>query len=106
MTGAAMAAHALAHLTWFVGTIYATIPLFWLMVHTSGICSMLLACTVSSGEVVLYGLTAFALLTGWLMIQQEEAELERCFGDKYRAYKRAVPRLMPRVPRLSKTRQR
>ena len=38
---------------------------------------MLLALTVDSGEIVLYGLTVFALLTGWPMIWQEEAELER-----------------------------
>ena len=63
---------------------------------------MLLAWTVGSGEVVLYGLTILALLTGWLMIRQEEAELERRFGDEYRAYKRAVPAaLMPRIFRLT-----
>jgi protein-S-isoprenylcysteine O-methyltransferase Ste14 len=68
---------------------------------------MLLAWTVGSGEVVLYGLTIFALLTGWPMIQQEEAELERRFGDEYRTYKSAVPAgLLPRVFRLAKTRQR
>ena len=37
---------------------------------------MLLAWTVGSGEIVLYGFTVFALLTGWPMIRQEEAELE------------------------------
>jgi protein-S-isoprenylcysteine O-methyltransferase Ste14 len=59
---------------------------------------MLLAWTVGSGEVVLYGLAIFALLTGWPMIRQEEAELEDRFGEEYRAYKRAVPAaLVPRV---------
>ena len=63
---------------------------------------MLLAWTVGSGEVVLYGLTLFALLTGGPMIRQEEVELERHFGDEYRAYKRAVPAaLMPRTFRLT-----
>lgn len=52
---------------------------------------MLLAWTVGSGEVVLYGLTIFALLMGWPMIRQEEADLESRFGDEYRAYRRAVP---------------
>jgi len=33
----------------------------------------------------MYGLTIFALLTGWPMIRQEEAELESRFGDEYRA---------------------
>ena len=68
---------------------------------------MLLAWTVGSGEVVLYGLTIFALLTGGPMIRQEEAELERRFGDEYRAYKRAVPAaLIPRIFRLAKPSER
>jgi len=67
---------------------------------------MLLAWTLGSGEVVLYGLTIFALLTGWPMIRQEEAELERRFGDEYRAYKHAVPAtLLPDVFHLAKARQ-
>jgi hypothetical protein len=64
--------------------------------------------TVGSGENVLYGLTVFALLTGWPMIRQEEAELESRFGDEYRAYRRAVPAaLIPSVlhSRLAKSRQ-
>jgi protein-S-isoprenylcysteine O-methyltransferase Ste14 len=69
---------------------------------------MLLAWTVGSGEIVLYGLTIFALLTGWPMIREEEAELESRFGDEYRAYRRAVPAaLIPRVFRfrLAKSRR-
>jgi protein-S-isoprenylcysteine O-methyltransferase Ste14 len=63
---------------------------------------------VGLGEIVLYGLTIFALLTGWPMIRQEEAELESRFGDEYRAYNRAVPAaLIPSVLRfrLAKSRQ-
>ena len=59
---------------------------------------MLLAWTVGSGGLVLYGLTVFALFTGGPMIRQEEEELERRFGDEYRAYKRAVPAMF--LPRL------
>jgi protein-S-isoprenylcysteine O-methyltransferase Ste14 len=58
--------------------------------------------------VVLYGLTVLALLTGWPMIRQEEADLESRFGDEYRAYRRAVPAaLIPSVLhfRLAKSRQ-
>jgi protein-S-isoprenylcysteine O-methyltransferase Ste14 len=69
---------------------------------------MLLAWTVGSGEIVLYGLTVFALLTGWPMIREEEAELESRFGDEYRPYRRVVPAaLVPRVFgfRLAKSRQ-
>jgi protein-S-isoprenylcysteine O-methyltransferase Ste14 len=68
---------------------------------------MLLAWTVGSGEIVPYGLTIFALLTGWPMIRHEEAGLEDRFGEEYRAYKRAVPAaLVPRVFLFAKTRQR
>jgi protein-S-isoprenylcysteine O-methyltransferase Ste14 len=68
---------------------------------------MLLALTVGSGEIVLYWLTVFALLTGWPMIWQEEAELERRFGEEYLAYKRAVPAvLIPSLFRVARARQR
>jgi protein-S-isoprenylcysteine O-methyltransferase Ste14 len=68
---------------------------------------MLLAWTVGSGEIVLYGLTISALLTGWLMIRQEEAELESRFGDEYRAYRRAVPAvLFPNVLRVRSVKSR
>jgi protein-S-isoprenylcysteine O-methyltransferase Ste14 len=64
---------------------------------------VLLGLAVGSGEIVLYVLTIFALLTGWPMIQQEEAELQRRFGEEYRAYQRAVPaRLLPHVFRRAK----
>lgn len=67
---------------------------------------MLLACTVGSGEVVLDGLTVFALLTGWPMVREEEAELESQFGDEYRTYKHAVPAaFIPRIFRPAKARK-
>ena len=75
-------------------------------VYLAHLC-MLLALTVGSGEIVLYGLTVFALLTGGPMICQEEAELERRFGEEYLAYKRAVPAvLIPPLFRLARARQR
>lgn len=75
-------------------------------VYLAHLC-MLLALTVGSGEVVLYGLTVFALLTGWPMIRQEEAELERRFGEEYVAYKRAVPAvLIPPLFQVARARQR
>jgi protein-S-isoprenylcysteine O-methyltransferase Ste14 len=68
---------------------------------------MLLALTAGSGEIVLYGLTVFALLTGWPMIRQEEAELESRFGEEYLTYKRAVPAvLIPSLFRVARVRQR
>lgn len=51
----------------------------------------LLGFTIGTGSVALFALTAFALPTGALMIWMEERELERRFGDDYRAYKQRVP---------------
>jgi methanethiol S-methyltransferase len=57
---------------------------------------MLLAFTIGSGLVGLYVLTGVALITGALMIWQEERELERRFGEAYREYRRRVPAILPR----------
>ena len=51
----------------------------------------LVGLTIGTGSVALFALTAFALPTGALMIWMEERELERRFGDDYRAYKQRVP---------------
>jgi protein-S-isoprenylcysteine O-methyltransferase Ste14 len=41
----------------------------------------------------------FAIVTGALMIRIEDSELEARFGDQYRAYRRAVPAVLPRLRR-------
>ena len=51
----------------------------------------LVGLTLGTGSVALFALTAVALPTGALMIWMEERELERRFGDDYRAYKQRVP---------------
>jgi protein-S-isoprenylcysteine O-methyltransferase Ste14 len=51
----------------------------------------LVGLTIGTGSLALFVLTAFALPTGALMIWMEERELERRFGDDYRAYKQRVP---------------
>jgi len=52
---------------------------------TSRICAYCSPGQWARVELCMYGLTIFALLTGWPMIRQEEAELESRFGDEYRA---------------------
>ena len=58
---------------------------------------MLLGWSGGSGLAVLYGLAAFAILTGAIMIRWEERELEQRFGESYREYQRRVPALIPRL---------
>jgi protein-S-isoprenylcysteine O-methyltransferase Ste14 len=65
-------------------------------VYLGHFCEML-AWSVGTGMVVLYGLTAFAVLTGAVMICVEERELEQRFGEEYRKYRRQVPAFLPRL---------
>jgi protein-S-isoprenylcysteine O-methyltransferase Ste14 len=65
-------------------------------VYLAHLCEML-AWSVGTGLVVCYGLTAFAVVTGVGMIRAEDAELERRFGEEYRAYRERVPAVIPRV---------
>jgi len=59
--------------------------------------SEMMAWSVGTGLAVCWALTAFAVVTGAVMIQMEDAELEKRFGDSYRAYRRTVPAVLPRV---------
>lgn len=52
---------------------------------------MLLALTVGSGLVVMFGLFAFAIMTGAFMVRAEDEELENRFGEQYREYREKVP---------------
>lgn len=65
-------------------------------VYLAHLCE-LLAWSIGTGFVVCYVLTAFAVLTGAVMIRMEDAELERRFGDEYREYRAAVPGVLPRI---------
>jgi protein-S-isoprenylcysteine O-methyltransferase Ste14 len=65
-------------------------------VYLAHLCEMV-AWSIGTGLAVCWGLTAFAILTGAVMIQMEDAELEQRFGDSYRAYRRTVPAVLPRV---------
>jgi protein-S-isoprenylcysteine O-methyltransferase Ste14 len=65
-------------------------------VYLAHLCEML-AWSVGSGLVVCYGLTAFAVLTGTVMIRLEDKELEQRFGEEYREYRQKVPAVLPRI---------
>jgi protein-S-isoprenylcysteine O-methyltransferase Ste14 len=65
-------------------------------IYLAHLCEML-AWSLGTGLAVCYGLTVFAMLSGALMIRLEERELERRFGEPYRAYRKAVPAIFPRI---------
>jgi protein-S-isoprenylcysteine O-methyltransferase Ste14 len=64
-------------------------------VYLAHLCEML-AWSLGTGLVVCYGLTAFAVMTGAIMVRMEEAELEQRFDGEYRQYKARVPVIVPR----------
>jgi protein-S-isoprenylcysteine O-methyltransferase Ste14 len=45
---------------------------------------------------VCWALTAFAVVTGVIMIRMEERELVERFGKSYREYQKKVPAFIPR----------
>jgi protein-S-isoprenylcysteine O-methyltransferase Ste14 len=65
-------------------------------VYLAHLCEMI-AWSLGTGLAVCWALTAFAAITGAVMIQMEDAELEKRFGDSYRAYRNSVPAVLPRV---------
>jgi protein-S-isoprenylcysteine O-methyltransferase Ste14 len=65
-------------------------------VYLGHLCEMV-AWSIGTGLVVCWSLTAFAVITGAVMIRMEEAELEKRFGTEYRRYQRSVPAVLPRM---------
>jgi protein-S-isoprenylcysteine O-methyltransferase Ste14 len=65
-------------------------------VYLAHLCEML-AWSLGTGLAVCYGLTAFAIATGAVMIRMEDAELERRFGDAYKTYRSQVPAVFPQL---------
>ena len=63
-------------------------------VYLGHLCEML-AWSIGSGLLVNYGLTAFAIVTGAVMIRVEDQELERRFGEEFRVYRQRVPSILP-----------
>jgi hypothetical protein len=62
------------------------------------LCEML-AWSTGTGLTVLFALTAFAVLTGIVMIRFEDKELRTRFGDEYAVYRGRVPAVLPRIGR-------
>ena len=65
-------------------------------VYLAHLCEMI-AWSSGTGLAVCWALTAFAMITGAVMIRMEDAELEKRFGDSYRAYRKSVPAVLPRM---------
>ncbi len=63
-------------------------------VYLGHLCEML-AWSIGTGLAVCYGLTAFAAVTGAIMIRLEDEELEQRFGAPYREYRQRVPAILP-----------
>ena len=65
-------------------------------IYLGHLCEML-GWSIGTGLVVCYGLTAFAVVTGTIMIRMEDSELEHRFGGDYRSYRQEVPALLPKI---------
>jgi protein-S-isoprenylcysteine O-methyltransferase Ste14 len=65
-------------------------------VYLGHLCEML-AWSVGTGLAVCWALTAFAIVTGAVMIRMEDRELEARFGEGYRQYRSTVPSVLPKL---------
>ncbi len=65
-------------------------------IYLAHFCEMV-AWSVGTGLAVCFALTTLTIITGAIMIRAEDAELERRFGERYRAYYKAVPAIFPRL---------
>jgi protein-S-isoprenylcysteine O-methyltransferase Ste14 len=65
-------------------------------IYLAHLCEML-AWSLGTGLIACWGLTALSLVSGAVMIRMEDAEMERRFGDEFRAYRESVPAFLPRV---------
>jgi len=65
-------------------------------IYLGHLCEML-AWSVGTGLAVCWALTAFAIVTGAVMIRMEDAELEKRFREEYRKYRSRVPAVFPKI---------
>lgn len=66
-------------------------------VYLGHFCEML-AWSLGTATVACFGLTAFAVVTGLVMVRLEDRELVKRFGEEYTRYRERVPALLP-LPR-------
>jgi len=67
-------------------------------VYLAHLCEMF-AWSLGTGLAVCWTLTAWAIVTGAVMIRMEDKELEDRFGEEYRRYRSTVPAVLPLRPR-------
>lgn len=65
-------------------------------VYLGHLCAML-AWSAGTGLAVCWALTAFAIITGAVMIRMEDEELAKRFGREYLAYRNKVPAILFRL---------
>jgi protein-S-isoprenylcysteine O-methyltransferase Ste14 len=65
-------------------------------VYLAHLCEMV-GWSLGTGLAVCWGLTAFAVITGAMMIRMEDEELQQRFGEPYVAYRNSVPAVLPRL---------
>jgi protein-S-isoprenylcysteine O-methyltransferase Ste14 len=65
-------------------------------VYLAHLCEMI-GWSLGTGLAVCWGLTAFAIVTGAVMIRMEDAELQKRFGQAFAEYRKRVPAVVPRV---------
>ncbi len=65
-------------------------------VYLGHLCEML-AWSLGTDLAVCWALTAFAAVTGAVMVMMEDAELEKRFGQEYLQYRNRVPAILPKL---------
>ncbi|MGA9304646.1 MAG: isoprenylcysteine carboxylmethyltransferase family protein [Candidatus Sulfotelmatobacter sp.] len=65
-------------------------------VYLAHLCEML-AWSIGTSLTICWVLTAFAVVTGAVMMKMEDKELESRFGEEYRQYRLKVPAVLPRT---------
>jgi protein-S-isoprenylcysteine O-methyltransferase Ste14 len=65
-------------------------------VYLGHLCEML-GWSIGTGSIVCWILTAFAIVTGAVMIRMEDAELEKRFGTEFATYRQRVNAVLPRL---------